>query len=187
MSAPQPPSAYYPPPSAAVRAGSFVARVLWTVIPVVSVGLLGWVPAVHVARRRRTPASWWWLAGMVAGMVGECVLVYLVPGDKHGNAEAGAGAFALSYLITATVYAWRGCGPGPARRRPEAAPYPNPYPHPGYGSAAWPPAAFGSAPSTPYPAPVVPAVPAAAAHAMAAEIQADLRELRGFLGGEDAR
>lgn len=178
MSAPQPPSTPYPPPSAAVRAGSFVARVLWTVIPVGSVGLLGWVPAVHIARRRRTPASWWWLAGMVAGTVGECVLVYLVPGDKHGSPEAGAGAFALSYLITATVYAWRGCGPEPTRRQPEA-PYPNPYPHPGYGGAAWPPATFGSAPPTPY--------PAAAAHDMAAEIQADLRELRGFLGGEDAR
>jgi len=57
------------------------------------------------------------------------------------------------------------------------------------------PAGYESAPPTaytlqapPYAVPVVaPPVPSPAANDMAAEIQAELRELRGFLGGEDVR
>jgi hypothetical protein len=205
MSAPLPPPTPYPPPSAVVRARNLVTRILWTALPIGTLGLCGWVPALHIARRRRTPASWWWLAALAAATVGECVLVWLVPSQEHGSKETAAGTFTVTYLITATVYAWRGNGADLPVLRPA--------PYPGYG--AWMPVGYGSAPPAPqasmpqpYPAapgtpagsavfaaPTAPAAPAApippssaaAASDMAAEVQAELRELRGFLGGEDAR
>lgn len=160
MKAPQPP-APHPQPSAVARAGNFVARVLWTVLPSATLGLAGWVPAVHIARRRRTRAAWIWLAGLVAAAVGEIVLLEMTP---DGNLFAGF--FAVAYLITATVYAWHGCGVEP--------PAPSPA---GYGP--WTPASYEHYNAALYPAP--------AATDMAAEIQADLRELRGLLGGGEAR
>lgn len=191
MSAPLPPPTPYPPPSAAVRARSLVTRVLWTAIPFASFGLLAWVPAVHVARRRRTPQAWGWLLGLAVSAVSEIVLVETMPPRLKGL----AGGFAIAYIITASVYAWRKCGaehPGT-----QAGPYP------GY-HAGWMPAGYEAGPPTPYPtytqpysvfpaaipvpAPATAPAPAsAAANDMAAEIQAELRELRGFLGGEDAR
>ena len=193
MSAPQPPPTPYPPPSAAVRARLFVTRTLWTAIPVATLGFLGWVPAVHIARRRRTRSAWIWLAGLVAALVCEIVMLEVLP----TRVQAITGGFTLTCIITATVYAWQGCGDDyPVARRP---------PYPVYG-AGWMPIGYESAPPTPYPAPTqpysaamavpatpaqtippVPPVPPAAANDMAAEIQAELRELRGFLGGEDAR
>jgi hypothetical protein len=187
MSAPLPPPSG-PPPSTVARAGSLVARILWTMIPFGTLGLCGWAPAVHIARRRRTAESWWWLAALVAGTIGEIVLVSVVP-QGHGSGQFDAGLYVVSYLITASVYAWRGCGP--ERTVP-------PHLSAGYG-AAWMAGQYGSAtpaspttfvaPATPFSfAPATPPMPpAASASDMAAEIQAELRELRGFLGGEDAR
>lgn len=233
MSVPLPPSAPFSPRSRGARTRETAARILWAAIPFWTVGLAGWAPAVHIARRRRTRAAWWWVAALAASTVAEVVVVELIP-KNAGIAESFIGdVVVLGYLITATVYAWRGCGPDlPPLRSPQAAAhlYPYPYPHPGYGDAVWQPEPFGSehsmsfpAPTLPYPgapvgagipvrpAPPTPAVshaipptpavspvPAAAAHDMAAhdmaaEIQADLRELRGFLGDalgqqpEDAR
>ena len=160
MKAPQPPTPHPPPPSTAARAGSFVARVLWTVLPSATLGLAGWVPAVHIARERRTWEAWIWLAGLLAATVCEIVLVEVMP---DGNVLAGF--FLVAYLITATVYAWQGCGAKPLMQSPTA-----------YG--AWIPADYEHYRAAPYPA---------AATDMAAEIQADLRELRGFLGGGEAR
>lgn len=187
MSAPLPPTPY-PPPSATARAWSFVARVLWTAIPPGTLGLCGWVPAVHAARRRRDPWGWWWLAGLVAAAVAEIVLVSVTPAKGKGPTETLAGAFAVTYIIVASIYAWRWCGPD------NPGPRWQPGPHAGYGGE-WMPAGYESPPRTPYTVPTqpysaranVPPVPAAAANDMAAEIQAELRELRGFLGGEDAR
>ena len=187
MSAPLPPTPY-PPPSAVVRVRSFVTRVLWTAIPFGSLGMCGWVPAVHAARRRRSPLGWWWLAGLSASAVLEIVLVSVSPGKGNGPAETSAGAFAVTHIITASIYAWRWCGPD------DPGPQWQPGPYAGYGGG-WMPAGYESQPPTPYTLPtqpysppsVVPPVPAAAANDMAAEIQAELRELRGFLGGGDAR
>jgi hypothetical protein len=191
MSPQQPPLSPYPPQSAVVRAQTFASRFLWTTIPVLTVGLLGWVPALHVARSRRTPKGWWWFVGLLAGAVGECVLVGTVPSTSHGNAETFSGTFCLGYIITATVYAWKGCGAPP--RVPGSA---------GYATTMWMATTLDGTPyPPPYPvsfpvAPPVPPVPAPTAAAastpvsaadMAAEVQADLRELRGFLGGGDAR
>ncbi|MEY9903922.1 hypothetical protein ABIA35_000128 [Catenulispora sp. MAP12-49] len=215
MSAPHQSPTPYSPPSAAARAGSLAIRVLWTVIPFGTLGLAAWVPALHIARRRRTTKAWGWLAANVAGTVGECVLVATVPANGHGSAGdagTGAGFYCVAFFIAATVYAWRGCGPGLPKpvRRPVAyggygaawsqtLPYPNPNPNPNPNPMAatapafYPVNAPGPGPlSAPVAAPAVPLVPAAAAHDMAAqdmaaEIQAELRELRGFLGGEEAR
>lgn len=196
MSAPLPPTPY-PPPSAAVRVRSYVMRLLWTLIPFGTVGLCGWVPALHIARRRRTPASWWWLTGLVAGMVAEVTVVELIPKNTNFLGSLTGDTVVIGYLITATVYAWRGCGPGLPALRPVSPPWSGPVPGypaaPGYPSTlvgptapATPSAAFPPIQPMPPVSPVSP-VPAAAASDMAAEVQAELRELRGFLGGEDAR
>jgi hypothetical protein len=92
MSAPQPTS--YPQPSAYASAvewtQAFVARVLWTALPFGSLGLLGWVQALRVARRR-TPKAWWWLAGLAGAAGVECVLLVVVPSNTKGDSGAAAG------------------------------------------------------------------------------------------------
>jgi hypothetical protein len=205
MSPPQPPLSPYPPQSAGVRARTFASRFLWTTIPLLSGGLLGWVPALHVARRRRTPKAWWWFAGLLQGTVVECVLVVMQPTNSttgHGDTGNFAGAFSLASIITATAYSWISCKalpplPDPYAgyantmwmpTKPEGTPYPAPSPTvtvpPGTPGPSFP----SAPPVAPVPAPPAPAPAAAtAASEMAAEVQAELRELRGFLGGEDAR
>ncbi|WP_370370573.1 hypothetical protein [Catenulispora sp. GP43] len=170
------------------------ARVLWTAIPFWTVGICGWVPAVHIARRRRTARAWWWVAAFVGAMVAEFVVVELIPKNANTWESLIGDTVVLGYLITATVHAWKGCGPGLPALRPAAE-------QPWYGQSPLPaatpvppthlyPATFvapGFAPTATSAAPVVPPVTAAAAHDMAAEVQAELRELRGLLGGGDAR
>jgi len=193
MSAPLPPSAPFPPPSPGTRARGLAARILWAAVPFWTVGIAGWAPAVHIARRRRTREAWWWVAALAASTVAEFVVVELIP--KKANVEESfiGDTVVLGYLITATVYAWRGCGPDLPALRPVppqpwygAAPTVAPMPFPG-------PAPLSAPAPTPTAAPTataaILAAPAGsgAAQDLAAEIQADLRELRGFLGGEDAR
>ena len=184
MSAHQPPSASFPPPSRSRRTRELTARILWAAIPFWTVGIAGWAPAVHIARRRRTRAAWWWVAALAASTVAEFAAVELIPRHADVGESFIGDTVVLGYLITATVYAWRGCGPDlPALR-----PVPQPQPQPWHGAVPTtpPPPTTPTTPTTPT---AIPAVPArsSAAHDMAAEIQADLRELRGFLGGEDAR
>ncbi|MEZ0106670.1 hypothetical protein ABH920_000651 [Catenulispora sp. EB89] len=201
MSAPLPPSAPFPPPSRGTRTRGLAARILWAAVPFWTVGIAGWAPAVHIARRRRTREAWWWVAALAASTVAEFVVVELIP--KKANVEESfiGDTVVLGYLITATVYAWRGCGADLPALRPVSPPVP---PQPWYGAAPtiapmpFPAPAPMSAPApTPAPAATVAPTPTAAilaaptgsgaAQDMAAEIQADLRELRGLLGGEDAR
>jgi len=187
---------------------------LWTTVPTISLGLFAWAPAVHIARQRRTSDAWWWLATFVASTITEVVLVEVVPTDAGGVEGALPGVFLLAYLITASVYAWRGCGPRPAAPSmyPAAyvdawhqpthpgsaqpmptpmpthaamhAPAPMPTPAPGYMPA---PAPMPTAPPTMAASGAWPGTTPPADDNMAAEVQAELRELRGFLGGEDVR
>jgi hypothetical protein len=180
MSPPQPPSSR-PWQSAGTRAQTFVSRFLWTTIPFLTVGILGWVPALHVARQRRTARAWWWFWGLLAATAGEFLLVELVPA-KGSAWGTFAGAFCLVYIITATVYAWKSCVALP----PLSGPPPQ---YPDYPNTVW-----ISSGAAPIPAPTIQAStvsPSAAGYSaasdMAAEVQAELRELRGLLGGEDAR
>jgi len=191
MSAPQPSSASFPPPSRGRRTRELTARILWAAIPFWTVGIAGWAPAVHIARRRRTRAAWWWVAALAASTVAEFVAVELIPRNADFGESFIGDTVVLGYLITATVYAWRGCGPDLPVLRP--VPQPQPW-HGAVPTTAPPPPPPPPPPSptaltTPTTPTAIPAVPtgSSAAHDMAAEIQADLRELRGFLGGEDAR
>ena len=218
MSAPQPTP--YPQPSAYAnvveRTQAFVVRVLWTALPFGSLGLLGWVQALRVARRRRTPKAWWWLAGLAGATVVECLLVTLVPSKTEDGSGAAAGGFVVTYIITASVYNWQ-----QSSGMPRLGARPGPYP---LTATAWMPSPFEGGtpvvpvmmvPVSPTPQPMAPMqvmpgqqpaaqpqeplqpvaqtpvaqtpVPQTQAPDMAAEVQAELRELRGLLGGGDAR
>jgi hypothetical protein len=189
------------------RITALVVRILWTMLPFGSLGLFGWAPALSIARRRRTRAAYWWLGALSGSAVLEVVLLVVVPSKNAGAAGTAAGTFVVAFIGTASVYAWRGKGDPPLPRRPHVYGYPLTYqypvavpatamlpspfdqtpapaPRPAPTPAPTPTRLFPAAPTLP---PVPPPVPSTApASDLAAEVQADLRELRGLLGGGDA-
>lgn len=174
--------------SYAVPVRIVMRRVLWTLVPIGSLGLLGWVPPLRIALRRKTPAAWLWLAGSAAGAALVIVLTSTVrqPGLKD-TPPTWVGAIELVNIISTAVYTGMAGKvltpkPGPTRLPPLTR---DAY---GYGRYPGQPAAYLSPPPivappvvTP-PVVVPPVVPSNAVDAAAAEVQAELRELRDFLG-----
>lgn len=184
-------------------------RVLWTLVPVGSLGLLGWVPPLRIAFRRKTLAGWLWFAASAASFV----LVIVLTSTLHTSAvddtpPTWVGGVEILNIIFTALYtavaskaltpkpntaqvapqAWERAGYGYSYGPPiPAAPAQPAQAAPDYGygrypaaAAAYPSAAPADAPTTVTPPTVTP--PTVAPNAMAAEVQAELRELRDLLG-----
>lgn len=177
-------------------------RVLWTLVPIGSLGLLGWVPPLRIAFRRNTPAAWLWLAGSVVGIVLICVLVTTVRSAPNlkDSPPGWVGVIEIIYIISTAVYtgiATKVLTPKPRLMPPPVQvreSYDRGYDR-GYGYGRYPgqPAAHlppppvdvlpVDVPTVIVPSAVAPRVVAPnAVDAAAAEVRAELRELRDFLG-----
>ena len=219
-----------------------IRRVLWTLVPICSLGFLGWVPPLRIAIRRQTPAAWLWFAGFAAGTALVIALAETVqdPADPQSGPPAWVGMVIILDIVSAAVYT--GIATKALTRKPRMAPLPPqdalpygyeyaydygyaygheyrheyghdhggypgqpaayPGPPPGPLSPLAPPLDTSSAMPTIVTSPIPPTVvtspvgpPAAAAaptlpppaapnavDAAAAEVQAELRKLRDFLG-----
>lgn len=165
-------------------------RTLWTLVPIGSLGLLGWVPPLRIAVRKQTPAAWLWFAGSVAAVVLVIVLVTTVRSTSGAkdSPPSWVGMIEILNIISTAVYTGIASkalvsktglsGPEPRFHTPYA-PY-NPY-----TIAPAPTVVLPAANARP-PAAALPALdPAAAPLALdpaAAEVQAELRQLRNLLG-----
>jgi len=85
------------PAAARPSEGTEIGSILWALLPLLSVGLLAWVPAVHAAIRLKNRALWLAAAGYVLGLVLSVRLA----------AESGS-ASAVFFLIVigATIHAF---------------------------------------------------------------------------------
>lgn len=198
-----------------------IRRVLWTLVPIGSLGLLGWVPPLRIAFRRKTPAAWLWFAGSAVGIVLVAVLATTVreaPNLKD-TPPAWVGGIEILYIIGAAVYTGIATKALTPKSRPTLPPtqvqepyayaygwYPEqpaaylpPPPAAAPPSATWPivappgatspviaphimtPPVVAVSPSAVPPSAASPIVAPNAVDAAAAEVQAELRELRDLL------
>ena len=173
-------------------------RVLWTLVPIGSLGLLGWVPPLRIAFRTKSAAGWLWFAGSAAAFVLVIVLTSTVRvSDVDDTPPSWVGVVEILNIIFTALYtalASKVLTPKPKPAPAPAAawdlpgrgygyvPAPVPAPAPGYGYGGYP------APQQAYP-PAPPAAEPSAArpNEVAAEVQAELRELRDLLGESAAR
>jgi hypothetical protein len=163
--------------STAARVGLLLLRVLLAVLPIVSIGMLCWVPLVWTASVRRRPADWVVLAVTVLLSALGFYMIASTPDTDNGESDAGL-ALMLLLVVTSTAYFLAA-----ELRQP-------PFPH---ASATYPPYAPQAthAPHAPHwpPAPTPPHTPAQApAHAPApapvvplGQVQAELDELSALL------
>ncbi len=92
------PSPYMPPPVPSAR----VSRA-WAVIPVVTLGILSFVPFLRIALARKRPKDWAVFGAYLAVCIGLSVAVEAVPANSPGGPALG-GLFVL-LIVTATVHA----------------------------------------------------------------------------------
>ncbi len=179
-------------------------RVLWTLVPIGSLGLLGWVPPLRIAFRRKNATAWLWFAGSAAAFVLVIVLTSTVRvSDVDNTPPTWVGLVEILNIIFTALYTAVASKaltpkPKPAPVPPAAwdvpgrgygygygygyAPAPAPAPAAGYGYGGYP------APPQAYPtAPPVAEPSSARPNDVAAEVQAELRELRDLLGESAAR
>ncbi|WP_042371620.1 hypothetical protein [Streptacidiphilus neutrinimicus] len=142
----------------AARAGLFLLRVLLTCIPIVSIGVLAWVPLVRTALVRRRTADWIVLAATVVLCTLGFFLVGSAPDDRDTDASDIGGLFLLLMMATSTVYYVVG-----EVRKPFSPPAPYPMAHPYWSVPPSGPAA--------QPTPLVPL----------GQLQAELDELSALL------
>ncbi|RKN08685.1 hypothetical protein D7319_14940 [Streptomyces radicis] len=158
-------------------------RALFALFPVLSLGLLAWVPALRVVVIRRRAVDWAVLALMVSLTVSEVVLISTVPTDDEGPRSALVGLYLVAFLIGATIH---------AAMLDDTPPAPGPYPAPrptGYGAPhgyGYPPPAASvpvpaSVPVHPAPAAPAPAVPAPAAPAPPSPTSPRMRQVASEL------
>ncbi|MBS2536904.1 hypothetical protein KGQ20_29485 [Catenulispora sp. NF23] len=186
------------------QAAALIIRVLWALVPIVSVGTAAWVPSmVFALRRPRKRRAKIWFAVFLTGVAGFITLLIVVPGDRKssgGGAQLFAGTYTVVYILGASVHAFIASkDPRPLRERSGAgsamqgySPTPwQPTPwqptflqHPQYGQlpqfapqmhdGQQPPVGYSPPPA--WPAPTRPPL-----DDTAAEVQAELRELRKML------
>ncbi|WTW96996.1 hypothetical protein OG216_28175 [Streptomycetaceae bacterium NBC_01309] len=95
-------------PSGPARDIPLWQRVVWTLVPVATVGFGAWLPFAYLAyrdhRRNSGPVDHrWWLGFAVASAV-ELVLVFARPDE--GAVARLAGGYVLLLMATATVVTW---------------------------------------------------------------------------------
>ncbi|MEV0742700.1 hypothetical protein AB0I51_43845 [Streptomyces sp. NPDC050549] len=83
-----------------------VVRTGFTVLPVVSLGLLCNVPSLVLALRRRSRADWWAFAGFSAVLVAWITDLGLTSDDTHGVLFTLDMLLILLSMMGASVHAW---------------------------------------------------------------------------------
>ncbi|NUU21094.1 MAG: hypothetical protein HOV68_06195 [Streptomycetaceae bacterium] len=155
-------------------------RIAWSLFPILSLGLLGWVPMLVLALRRRTQQAWGVFVTFAVGAVLALVLVATDgsgSGSDDGDGENGIGAdvggvMILTMWVGGPVY-WfittRNRGPagyqlsGPGYYHPPTVGQPVPGPAYAWPQPQYPPNA--APPATAPPAAASPAAQPADAHA----------------------
>lgn len=128
-----------PAPRVAARVGAVLLRVVFACVPVVTVGILAWVPLLYLAIAGRRVRDWIWCGVVTAGSVTGFVLVGSSDNDDDVQTNVGMSvllaliAFATAYFLVVDVRrqeARRTSGfervppPGPAARVPGRPPVP---------------------------------------------------------------
>ncbi|MFJ2268468.1 hypothetical protein ACIP4W_25120 [Streptomyces sp. NPDC088846] len=106
-----------PPPRSPLTATLAVApRVLLALVPVVTLGVFAFVPALVIAARRRRPADWLACAVFAVACAAWCLRIALTPAEAEGPGFAVDLLLLLGTTLGAAVHslcAW------PARNRPD--------------------------------------------------------------------
>ncbi|PJE95690.1 hypothetical protein CUT44_22280 [Streptomyces carminius] len=177
-----------PPPAPSRRgpgAGGMVVRLLFAAVPLLSLGLLSWVPSLRFALIRGRRADWAVFAVSAVLTAVYVVLLFTVPEggkDAEGTASLPAGLYMVLLFGGATVHAVLG-----DRFLRDPAAYrtgrPVPYPlagHPGPPPAAYPQPYAAPVPFQPQPQPQ-PQPPSTRMRQVASELD----ELDALLRGRD--
>ncbi|MEE1938526.1 hypothetical protein V1L54_03710 [Streptomyces sp. TRM 70361] len=189
-----------PPPVPSRRgpgAGGMVVRLLFAAVPLLSLGLLSWVPSLRFAVIRGRRADWAVLAVFVVLTAVYVVLLVNVPANEPEGEEGTASLLAGLYMVLlfggATVHAVLGDrfprDPAPyplvGHSGPPSAGYPAPYaaaPAAGPGGYGYP-GPTAPVPSQPQPQPQPPQPPSTRMRQVASELDELDALLRGRRDG----
>jgi hypothetical protein len=163
-------------------------RVLFAVLPVVTVGLGAWGSVLRLAMARRRRLDWALTPVAVAAATGGFVLLVISPGPDAWQSDVGAAVLLACMFLTPVYFLIsdiRGTPPRPPSS-PTAVPHP-PQPYPPHRIPGAPPYGYGrpgpGAPAVPAD-PMPPAPPAAP---RLDQVRAELDELSDFLRKEEGR
>jgi hypothetical protein len=185
-----------PPPRPAHRGVAIGLRVLFTVLPVLSLGLLAWVSTLRLALVRKGQRDWVMTAVPAGLAVIGMVLIETAKPNQTGKSGLGGVLLLVCMFGTAAYFLVmdirRQGAPLPVRPAPAGYPTPNPYtggPVISQGPARprQPPYGYGhplpGTPTTPPPTPPPVAAPAPRIH----QVRAELDELSDYLRKEEGR
>lgn len=153
------------PPQRPRRGAEGATRVLFASLPILSCGLLAWLPALRIALLRARPRDWVVFAAVVALNAGFVAAIIAVPGSEEEGGSVPqtlAGLYALGFIIGSVVHAMvAGRTPVQLSAGRPGSPYATPYPGPGGPlgpprPAAAPPSGGPRMPPGPPPAPAYP-------------------------------
>ncbi|WP_052852473.1 hypothetical protein [Streptomyces avicenniae] len=176
-----------PPPRRDVRAE--ILRWVLALVPLVSLGLLAWVPFLNVAAQRKRRSDWWFVALYVTLSVIETIMFANIPSDAETDLSAFAGGYVIALMAGACCHA---AITGYLPRRGHAAHHPGPagpytpYGHPPPvvpGAYAAPPPPHVPPPHTPQPHASAP--PPASPRMR--QVASELDELDAYLRREEGR
>jgi hypothetical protein len=158
--------------STAARVGLLLLRVLLACLPLVSIGMLCWVPLVWTASVRRRWADWAALAVTLLLTVLGFYMIASTPDTDNGESDAGL-ALMLLLIVASTAYFLT----AELRQLPLAQTSAPLVPYAPYGPHAphWPPA------STPPPTPAQTPTPTPTPIVPLGQVQAELDELSALL------
>ncbi|MEV1006714.1 hypothetical protein [Streptomyces sp. NPDC049881] len=120
-----------PPPRRDIRAE--VLRWLFAVVPLLSLGVLSWVPFLHIATRRGRRSDWLFATLYGVLSAGELTMLITIPSDNDSTAGAIGGTYTVLLILGACVHAaLTGYLPSHSAHPPQQQPLPSPYgtPHP---------------------------------------------------------
>ncbi|MFR9724781.1 hypothetical protein ACL02R_15675 [Streptomyces sp. MS19] len=156
-----------PPPGRDVRAEAL--RWIFAAVPLLSLGLLAWVPFIHLASRRGRRSDWRYAALYGALSVGEVILLVTIPDGDDGNAGVFGGAYVIALILGACCHAAvTGHLPRHTPHAPQQTPLPGPY-------------------GTHHPAPPPTPTPATPTYPRMHQVASELDELGEYLRRQEGR
>ena len=161
-----------PPRSPGMRGAVVLMRVVLTVIPLVTIGMLGWVPLVWLAIAHRRARDWVVL-GLTAFLCTGALILTGIGSDDSWQSDTGVAALLMLAVFCSLYFVYNDLRRGAVLRQqhPHHQPYPSPYPLP----APMPMPMHGPAPS---PAP---------GGGRIDQVRAELDELSAYLREQEGR
>jgi hypothetical protein len=84
-----------------------IKRIAWTLVPLVSAGLLAFAPFLYLQLTRRTRKDTGLLAGSITAVVIEILMLVLVGNDKtEGVPDFLGGVYILALAVVAAILTW---------------------------------------------------------------------------------